>query len=206
MMSLYKFGDFAGGNSTGSVEDLATDHGHGGSVPVASRSTMNQQLHYSTVHKKRPPGLGHTKRSATIHERGVRGVVITSPEHETSNTECPDDRLLHSDASALSLRQINATCHQPVVPQSEPNPRGFTRASESHSAENLLSHAGFAAGGFSSDEGEVGECFICYNAFDEDSPYMTPRNLECGHAFCTGKERGEGGEKERRWRETSSCD
>ena len=42
--------------------------------------------------------------------------------------------------------------------------------------------------GICSDEGElVAECFICLQAFDEDCPSRVPRNLRCGHAYCTGE-------------------
>lgn len=188
----YTFGNFV------HISDGA-ENSIGQSVPAMNRP------HYQTVNK-RPPSLAQTKKSATIDHRGrrdekVRGVIITSPaDEEVSSSEIPNAFYL-SDASGIAAtRQIShrvVASHRVGVvdlPQSEPNDtRGFTRASVSHSADNLLSHAGAASDGFSSDEGEmVGECFICYNAFDEDFPDMTPRNLRCGHAFCTGEEEQSG--------------
>ena len=34
---------------------------------------------------------------------------------------------------------------------------------------------------------KVAECPICFEEFNEDSSNKTPRNLSCGHAYCTGK-------------------
>jgi hypothetical protein len=133
-------------------------------------------------------------RSATIHDDSWRElektVIITSPDEE-SRGGVPNFYL--SDASGIgAMRQMQRAPpnrHAVVkAPETLPRGRGFTAANTSHSADNLLSHL---PGGSSSDEGSggetVGECFICYNTLDEDSPEMTPRNLRCGHAFCTGE-------------------
>lgn len=185
-MSSYKFGNFTARHVTAvASSDVPSEC----SVRVAA-ATMDPSHHPAV--QKRPPSLSHSKRSATIHGNSrsekVKGVVITSPGEEVSSSA---SNFYLSDASGIAtIRQIHANRHLVVEPpQSEPHAKGFTRASTSHSADNLLSHSGIVADGSSSDEGGdmMGECFICYIAFDEDCPKMTPRNLQCGHAFCTGE-------------------
>ena len=39
---------------------------------------------------------------------------------------------------------------------------------------------------FEEEEAAVVECDICSHPFDEDCPEKAPRNLSCGHAYCTG--------------------
>lgn len=101
-----------------------------------------------------------------------------------------------SDASVLrgamgsrsprNMHQHGNLDKQPA--QSEPRP-GFIHdhTGNSRSTDDLLS-IGAPKMPFCSDKGDeiVGECFICFNAFDEESEEMTPRNLQCGHAYCTG--------------------
>ena len=134
------------------------------------------------------------RRAATIHDRSrreekVRGVVVTSPVKEMPNTVgggATGDFYL-SDASGIAVLRQNSANRHPA--QSEKSGLSCLPENVSHSANNLLAHAG--TGADSSDEGSggetVGECFICYNVFDEDLDKMTPRNLQCGHAFCTGE-------------------
>ena len=31
------------------------------------------------------------------------------------------------------------------------------------------------------------ECHVCYEAFTDEVPCLVPRNLQCGHSFCTGE-------------------
>ena len=31
------------------------------------------------------------------------------------------------------------------------------------------------------------ECHVCYEAFTDEEPRLVPRNLQCGHSFCTGE-------------------
>lgn len=176
----YKFGDFTG--------RALANSGHPSGNPVPAAATMDRSQ-YPAVPKR--PTQTHSKRSATIHHGNRKGVVVvTSPGEEVSNisSEVPSDYYL-SDASGIAQMNANRHVVQLAPPQSEPCARGFMPSNISHSADNLASHAGIGADGSSSDEGGdmIGECFICYIAFDEDSPKRTPRNLQCGHAFCTSE-------------------
>lgn len=146
----------------------------------------------------RQPNVAH-RRAATIHDRRrreekVRGVVLTSPAGEIPNTVsgATTDYYMSNASGIAAVRQNSSNRHPVVVEaQSERSGLRYLADNVSHSADNLLVHAGAGGNRFSSDEGSggetMGECFICYNVFDEDSSMMTPRNLQCGHAFCTGE-------------------
>ncbi len=146
-------------------------------------------------HRRPPPKLAETGRSATLYDRkDARGGIVISVG---GNDDDSDPEVLHSrsDTSAIAAYSAAPRYHQSPQLQrriqrqleqhSQPAPGpGFPHA---HSAENLLGMTHSAGEWSSSDEGEtVLECVICFQRFEEESS-KTPRNLQCGHAYCTGK-------------------
>lgn len=138
-------------------------------------------------------------RSQTFYER-PGGMVFNSNSRQDEGVQ--SSTFHTSDASVLrgammhgstrSPRNLHQDRHRNLdkePAQSGPLP-GFMHnhtSNNSRSADDLLS-VGVAKMRCCTDEGNevIGECFICYNAFDEESEEMTPRNLQCGHAYCTG--------------------
>ena len=163
------------------------------------------------------PKLVHTGRAVTLTaelespQKERRKVEMKIGEYGEDEEEKPDS-LYSSDSSGIVSKKktmankINtlAGSYSPQVfrpPRnynrrplehldqfSQPQGQGFTHAHhESRSSDNLLGMAHSGGEWSSSDEGEVViECSICLQQFEEES-MKTPRNLQCGHAYCTGE-------------------
>lgn len=132
-------------------------------------------------------------KSATLREPRRREGKVYPAELEASTWE---NDFSMSDASCIAVDTVyNSSSrpnqHQELVAQSQPS-GGFAqaRARSLRNPSPMLAST-LAEGpreGFSSDEGElVAECFICLEAFNEDYSNLVPRNLQCGHAYCTSK-------------------
>ena len=152
-------------------------------MSMRERDTRDPAAHHTAVGlyhfdlKMKPP-----KRSQTLRT----GFNSEHEDVQSSTFYTSDASVLRGAMGSRSPRNVRKLEKEP--PQSEPHP-GFMHAHtcNSRSADDLLS-VGVAKMPFHSDEGDevVGECFICFNAFDEEDEEMTPRNLQCGHAYCTG--------------------
>lgn len=151
-------------------------------VPTTTTTTTKKRLNYGA-------NRSATISSAMNHCTGVDKMFSTV--NEDSNLS--QDRLFFSDASRIPT----SICVKHVVPDyrrlaleshSQPN-RGLnaTPIHVSQSTNDLLAHPAVPEG-FSSDHEDelVAECYICYHPFDESNMRKVPRNLECGHAYCTG--------------------
>lgn len=160
-----------------------------------------------TSNSRSAPKLAYTGRSVTLEvespQREKRKVEMKIGEYEEDEEKA--DSLFSSDASGLASKRNGianrtttiAGTYSPQVARhrkygrqveqfSQPQGPGFTHAHPSRSSDHLVGMAQ-SCGESSSDEGEVViECSICLQQFEEESS-KTPRNLQCGHAYCTGE-------------------
>lgn len=155
-------------------------------VPTTTTTTTKKRLNYGA-------NRSATISSAMNHCTGVDKMFSTVNEDSNEDSNLSQDRLFFSDASRIPT----SICVKHVVPDyrrlaleshSQPN-RGLnaTPIHVSQSTNDLLAHPAVPEG-FSSDHEDelVAECYICYHPFDESNMRKVPRNLECGHAYCTG--------------------
>lgn len=144
-------------------------------------STAPDPPHAFTLHRRMKSGDSKLNpKSATLRQPPRREGKVYPPE---AITFCDDDFSMSNESYMALGPMYSTSVTGQQISQSQPDP-------EFRSARNrspmLVSTMPTAPEGFSSDEGElVAECFICLQAFEEDSSQMVPRNLQCGHAYCT---------------------
>ena len=155
------------------------------------------------------PRLGELGRAATFQhqlsrqEKCERVMMYIGEEREDEEGEEGERAEPYSVSDASVLRNHRAAppgyhspqfsrhqAQQQLVPHSQPHQgqgHPFTHARASRSSDNLLDVAHGTGEWSSSDEGDLLiECSVCYQRFEEECS-KTPRNLQCGHAFCTGE-------------------
>ena len=79
----------------------------------------------------------------------------------------------------------SATTRHDHYPQTQP--AGFAGTNYfSGSSNSLLSPEREKKISANLDNGIV-QCSLCYNDYSEDNPKLIPRNLSCGHTYCTSE-------------------
>jgi len=145
-----------------------------------------------------PPYRRNLRRSSSLEEdseevrkkfQQLRGGLDVAPG-QTGAVEEQNFKLSETAPNAAYFYQQkvarSTTTMRVHYPQSQP--AGLAVAKYIHTSSNSLHCSPEKEKKISANlDNAIVQCSLCYNDYSEDNPKLVPRNLSCGHTYCTGE-------------------